>query len=379
MATLSPVDAVLSAGQRIGRYFTLVSLIPALLFVLWIYLLISTGTLSGTPSLATAETALSHWTVGRVVGVLLASLTVAVVLHPLQFATTQLLEGYWGTSALARTAMNLRILHHRRRQRHLSARAAESGTAWETLRDREIEKHPELQKDVKKLEARKKYFTGVEVGDPSVRFVVAQQEALRLSYRDYPRDAARILPTRLGNALRCFEDSAGRQYGLCALTISTHLHLVAPPRHLDYLVDARQAMDSAIRVCTVGLVATVVTAGLMLTRGWWLLWTIVPYAVSYLAYHGAVSAARGYGIIVTSVIDIDRFLLYQEFGLDRPRDSAEERENNAALMKLLDGGTPAVRYRREASASERPRAARPRPKSGPLPCWRPRPASAAGM
>src|SRR5580693_5241338 len=117
MANLTPTDAVLSVGQSIGRYFALVSMIPSLFLVLWTYALIASGSMSGTPTLHSVEVALSHWSVGKVAGVVLASLAIALVLHPLQFITTQLLEGYWGTSALARQAMKLRIIHHRKQQR----------------------------------------------------------------------------------------------------------------------------------------------------------------------------------------------------------------------------------------------------------------------
>ena len=41
MATLTPTNAVLSVGQSIGRYFSVVSMIPSLLLVLWSYALIA--------------------------------------------------------------------------------------------------------------------------------------------------------------------------------------------------------------------------------------------------------------------------------------------------------------------------------------------------
>src|ERR1022692_1237906 len=110
MAALAPVDAALSIGQRIGRYFAVVSMIPSLFLVLWTYILIASGSLSGAPKLHNVEVALSHWTLTKAAGVLLATLAVAVVLHPLQFGTTQLLEGYWGTTPLAIAAMKMRIV-----------------------------------------------------------------------------------------------------------------------------------------------------------------------------------------------------------------------------------------------------------------------------
>ena len=83
MATLTPTNAVLSVGQSIGRYFSVVSMIPSLLLVLWSYALIASGALSGTPTLHKVEVAFSQWSVGKVVGVVLATLAIALVLHPL--------------------------------------------------------------------------------------------------------------------------------------------------------------------------------------------------------------------------------------------------------------------------------------------------------
>jgi hypothetical protein len=341
VAALTPVDAALSVGQRIGRYFTLVSMIPSLFLVLWIYILIASGSLSKGPELDNVGAALSHWSLGKVAGVVLVTLAVAVVLHPLQFATTQLLEGYWGTTSLAIAAMKIRIVHHRKRQRHLMKQERDNRRAvWEEILGAVPEKlDPGQAKQISR-------YMRSKLGDKLMLHIIAEREARDQREMNYPDDPRRVLPTQLGNALRRFEDAAGGQYGLSALAIAPHLHLVAPPRHLEYLVDARQDMDSAIRICTVGLVAAVVTVGALLTNGLWMLWALLPYAISYLAYKGAVSAAQSYGSVIGSVIDLDRFLLYDELGLYPPRDTTEERKNNAKLMRLLTGGDATVHYRR---------------------------------
>ena len=126
MAALTPVDATLSIGARIGRYFAIVSMIPSLFLVLWVYLLVASGSLTGTPTWHKVEVAISDWSLGKVAWVVLATLAVAVVLHPLQFVTTQLLEGYWGTTSLAIAAMKIRIVHHRKRQRRIAGVCASS-------------------------------------------------------------------------------------------------------------------------------------------------------------------------------------------------------------------------------------------------------------
>jgi hypothetical protein len=360
MAALAPVGAALSVGQQIGRYFALISMLPALLLVLWIQILITSGAPSGRPALHNVEYALSHWSVGKVTGVIIASLAVALLLHPLQFATTQLLEGYWGASSLAAAAMEKRIVHHRRQRRDLEEiatknRKMRTEQALQILRGQPWWNDNPETRDI----ALDSVLQG-ESGDDLIRHYIAEQEALDRSDSKYPADAARILPTELGNVLRHFEDAAGKQYGLRALAIAPHLHLIVPPRHLEYLIDAREDMDSAIRICTIGLIAALLAICFLFTDGLWLLWTILPYSVSYLAYKGAVSAAQGYGSVVGAVIDLDRFLLYDELGVRQPRDSEEERESNRLLMRLLGGDQATVAYRRRVSAGEVPAAPAPR-------------------
>jgi hypothetical protein len=365
MAAATPIDTALSVGQRIGRYFTLVSLIPSLFLVLWIYVLIISGALSGAPSFGHVTKEISsHWSLDTVLGLVLASFATAIILHPLQFATTQLLEGYWGTTPLAVAAMKIRTVHHRKRRRALRRIAGHNQRALQAAC---LSEHPEWKEvNEKDLAAHISDLMKSESADHLMLHLIAEQEAQEHGAK-YPSDDTRILATQLGNALRCFEDSAGRQYGLDAITIAPHLHLIVPDRHLDYMKDAREDMDSAIRICTVGLVAAALTVGFLLTRGLWLLWTLLPYSVSYLAYKGAVSAAENYGAVVASVIDLDRFLLYDKLGLYQPRDTAEEKESNANLMQVLAGLPANLRYRQQEGVAQRP--ARPawrRPKPGNL-------------
>jgi hypothetical protein len=61
---------------------------------------------------------------------------------------------------------------------------------------------------------------------------------------------------RLGNALRSVEDTAGKQYGLDAILTAQHVALVAAERHVKYLHDSRQQMDTSVRLCIVSLLAT---------------------------------------------------------------------------------------------------------------------------
>ena len=59
----------------------------------------------------------------------------------------------------------------------------------------------------------------------------------------------RMMPTRLGNVLRRYEDTAGRQYGLDIVRIAPHLNLVARPEHREYVDDCRKGLDLGVRLC----------------------------------------------------------------------------------------------------------------------------------
>lgn len=369
MATPSFTDAALAIGGRIGRYFGIVSMLPSLFLVLWTYALLRSGAWAGTPDPGKTIIALGHWNVIGIAWLLAVTLLVALLLHPLQFAMTQLLEGYWGASRIAVRLARIRILAHRRRERRLLEQEGDQEKKWRDGADRLLDKW--FQEDVASGEARpdekpaewsaedQANVLDNEPGDPFIGHLISQDAAHRLRER-YPEDGRRIMPTRLGNALRGFEDSAGRQYGLDAIRTAPHLLLIAPDRHVQYLRDSREQLDTAVRLCLVSCLATVVTCAFLLTDGFALLLALVPYAMAYIAYRAAVSAVDEYATAVRTVIDLDRFALYESLRITQPRSSAEERTTNTELMRLLNGELDAnLRYRRDTSQQAGPIPRRP--------------------
>ena len=161
----------------------------------------------------------------------------------------------------------------------------------------------------------------------------------------YPSAPRRTMPTRLGNALRRYEDDLGRQYGLKGLQVAPHLSMSAAAEHDAYLGDTRTQMDVAIRLCGLFLLATPMTALLLAGSGWWVLGTLFPYLVSYVSYRGAVASAHSYGSALFTLMDLDRFQLYAALHLPLPVSTLEERRQNAHLMELLRGSeTASVSY-----------------------------------
>jgi hypothetical protein len=160
----------------------------------------------------------------------------------------------------------------------------------------------------------------------------------------YPADPARVMPTRFGNALRAFEDRAGRQYNLDAVVVAPHLSLLGPNPRASYVEDTRQTMDLAVRLLMMAILVTPLTAVLLANDGPWLLLTLGPYLVGYLTYRGAISCAQAYGNSVTFQIDLDRFALYQALNVPLPNSSTGERRQNKKLMSLLRGQHVPLRY-----------------------------------
>lgn len=143
------------------------------------------------------------------------------------------------------------------------------------------------------------------------------------------------MPTRLGNVLRSYERLAGYQYGLDAVTVLRHVALVAPSGHVEYLDDQRQLLDLSVRMCLTSILATLISIAFLWHHGPWLAIALVPYVLAYLSYRGAIVVAHEYGAAMSTMIDLDRFALYDYLRLPRPKDTAEEQRTNPGLVELL--------------------------------------------
>lgn len=312
MSAASLPDLALRAGSAVGRYFSVVTVLPSALLVMFIYTLNASGAWAGAPRWSTAGTAFSDLGIGRVLLLLVVSLALSVVTHPLQFALVQLFEGYWGSTALAIAVRTQKTAAHRRRHTQLSR-------AMDGPMDR-------LPADEKDLEG--------EDGGLYLPDIIAIEE-LERELQSYPRESTRLMPSRLGNMLRRHEDMAGAQYGLEALTIAPHIALVAPPHQVQYLDDSREQLDLAVRVCALAFAAALISFAFLVDDGLWLLVAVFPYLIAYLSYRGAVVAAQAWGTALGVLIDLNRFRLYEELHVALPGKTADERHQNAMLMNLL--------------------------------------------
>lgn len=282
--------------------------------MLYVYVLASSGAWEGQPAPGKAADALGGIGLTEASLLLVVTFAIALVLHPLQFALVQLFEGYWGTGPIARRLALHRTSRYLGRRKSIEDAIRTHASALTGFSAADLRNHDRLLPLLPSLLAR---------------------NALERAKESYPSRRARTMPTRLGNALRRYEDLAGSEYGLDALTVHPHLVLIGDKAHVAVLHDAREQLDLAVRMCALSLLATVITFFSLATDGLWLLVALAPYAAAYTAYRGALVAAAIWGVVLAALIDVERFALYEQLHIALPENTRGERTANIALMSLL--------------------------------------------
>ena len=341
---MSVADSAIEVGNKVGRSFSLSSMLPALLLVGWIALVVpATSPFGATLKTQALQQSLTQWSVGKAAALLVSTLVVALALHPLLFATTQFLEGYWGPSRLAVALAHRRASRYRAKAAQLDALEEEAAQV--------VRSYAESAAEASGINPSSEFFPEFRSGwlaSPAgqVAFLSEwRRDAAAKAREGYPLEGNRSMPTRLGNALRRDEDRIGQQYGLSALAVAGHIGLLAPTDQAGYVTDSRQQLDRAVRLCSVSLFAALLTFGWLVTSGWLLLFSLVPLAFAYLCYRGSVAAAQDYTYAVAVVLDLNRFALYDALHLNHPVSSSAEVEQNELLMQLLIGRRVNLPYR----------------------------------
>jgi hypothetical protein len=316
-------DITGQAAASIGRYFNVLSTIPSLLFVSFILLLVNSGAWSGEPNWTSAFETIGAAGFAQITVIALLSLGVSLVLYPVQYLATQILEGYWGPTSFAVRIAATRTRRHRARHQELALVAAD--------RAERLELPPEEPGALSSFDLR-----SLNVRPEQIDELVAWREAeRRLGY--FPRSPNDVMPTRLGNALKAAEIQAGYQFQLDAVGVVPYIALVADAEHTTYLDDRRIGLDLAVRVCMLGILASAVATLFLWGRGYHLLVALAPLLVGLAAYHGSLGLAREYGVAMAALIALNRLKLYRALGLGLPQNLDIERAGVAPVVNQLVG------------------------------------------
>jgi hypothetical protein len=300
----TPVTDPLSLGaESVGARFNLVSAVPAATLVLFVTALLLSGAPGAAPSLSRTGHALGRLSVQDIGFLIFVTTALALVLNPFQVGFVKLLEGY----------------------------GPENG-ALEWLRTQ----------GRRRFEARYEYLEalssppehGAQLTDPERKRIEEQGQRADTQLAELPR-YGRLMPTRLGNALRCAEDHAGRGYGLDAIEVIPRLFPLMDPGMVGIINDARNELDVLVSFVLVWLIATVVAVLALCQYGAWILVAAGTYWLAWLAYRAGVVAAREYGETLIWAMDLYRFNLYEQLRIDPPADNAEELAHGDELTTFL--------------------------------------------
>ncbi|QNE77546.1 hypothetical protein F0344_25745 [Streptomyces finlayi] len=246
---------------------------------------------------------MSH-TISTLSGAEFASLAVlvvavALVLQPLQLGLVRLLEGYWPKVGFLA---------------HATAWAKDrQGNHWEDLR-------------------RATTISAENVGSDAT--ATAQLDASRWAIA-FPPSKDRVLPTRLGNALRAAEDRGGRPYGLDTVTAWPRLYPLLPDRLSAIIDDGRDQLDYSSRFVATFAIGAIGSLMLLAAHGgWWLVLPAILAALTWLSYAAAVAAARAYGQSVCAAFDLHRFALFTAAHIALPPNGATEQQLGERLTRL---------------------------------------------
>jgi hypothetical protein len=296
----SPVSA-----QQIGARFNLVSAVPATILVAFVTVLALAGAPGDAPDADRAVRGISGLKAVDIGLLLLGTVVLALVLHPFQLAFVKALEGYGPATGPLAPLRRWCLRRYQARYEHLR------GLLSPTRPGEAID-----EAERKRINELREWATG---------------ELMTL-----PREA-RLLPTSLGNALRCAEDHAGRRYGLEAVEVIPRLFPLMPPSMTAYIDDARNELDLMTSLVLVWLIASAVALLALFQYGPLALVALATYGLAWMAYRGSVAAARAYGETLVWAMDLYRFNLYEQLRIDPPTTHDAELRQGERVMGFLAG------------------------------------------
>lgn len=261
--------------------------------------------------------------VGLLVILLFGVVVAAVLTQSFAFELIRLWEGYWGATALVLPLLRLRVRRHRKRaekaRRRLEERkAAALGSALEALRsfavltETQIRVVKWLAEGADRSEkpasgfADRRMARRIQWREHASPALMDSEDRWRARLENYP-SASRILPTRLGNALRAREDritDAGRSLeGLVMRRYQT-----IPPRLLTRHDQFRDRLEMYCVLITVFIFLAVAAVPLLAPCGGYLLASAGGFvlfgAFAVISYAAAVSSAGGYGAVLAQIAQL---------------------------------------------------------------------------
>jgi hypothetical protein len=169
------------------------------------------------------------------------------------------------------------------------------------------------------------------------------QEGFARLDEEFPDKSDKVLPTRLGNAIRAHQSYAESRYGLNGAAVWPRIEMLLSTEERSLIADARAEVAFFINcaVCSIPL-AVYVAIDTIIDRGenlWIVAWlagvVVIPVAAFMFFRLLAVTATFRSGAPIRAAIDLHRLDLYDRLGVRRPVDHDDERIVADAINALL--------------------------------------------
>jgi uncharacterized repeat protein (TIGR01451 family) len=308
----------------------------------------------------------------KIVALTVTAMVLAFLLYVLNRSIIRLYEGYPWKDGKIGTAL---VKRHQKKLAEAIAQRAEI----HPLRLRYMAEVKAAEKKAKAIEeAKAKVATEEEkskakTGEEKAKAAIAEEKAkvvtlesreremIKLQWIYYPKLSS-VLPTRLGNIIRSFENYAERQYGFSAIAFWPRFAAKIDAPYAIALDDAKSSFDFVINLSFLSAVLFIVILllGLAFPAPWmisralcaqWLAKLVVLAAASWLFYTAAAGSAQEWGDLVRGAFDLYRRPVLQSLGFTEvPSDLHAERALWAEISRQISWGdrfeadAPAVRF-----------------------------------
>jgi hypothetical protein len=138
------------------------------------------------------------------------------------------------------------------------------------------------------------------------------------------------MPTMLGNILRNGEDTAGKRYGLGALTVYPRMYPSISKPLSDAMARQLDMITLTASLCVSSTLGAIVTSPVLMRLDLWSLIPIVASLLAIMSYRGALRAASDHGVLFATTFDLHRFDMIR----------AMHYEFNKRLTAFLQGRQP---------------------------------------
>jgi len=191
---------------------------------------------------------------------------------------------------------------------------------------------------------RRSYDKLKRVVDDETKPLPERARALCRMDQRFPASREKLLPTRLGNAIRAFERHSNTRWGLDGVTIWPRIDalLGSDERelHIDARIDLNVFLNAGVGALVVGICLAVDKAVYGPGPDWnWPLYAI-PFLAAYALYRATIGPAIRWGEVARASIDLHRLEMYEKLGVREPTSFSDERAMATPINQLLLYGEP---------------------------------------